>query len=61
MGLLIAAVAPTQTVAGVMGSVLLYPLMFFAGLWTPRETTLDALLQRLQANALPAPSAETPG
>jgi len=37
IGLLIAAVAPSPQVAGVLGTVLVYPLLFFAGLWVPRE------------------------
>jgi ABC-2 type transport system permease protein len=35
-GVLIAAVAPSQRVAAAIGSVLLFPLMFFAGLWVPQ-------------------------
>jgi ABC-2 type transport system permease protein len=35
-GVLIAAVAPSQRVAAGIGSVLLFPLMFFAGLWVPQ-------------------------
>ena len=38
LGLIIAAVAPDPRIAGPAGAVLLYPLMFLAGLWTPRET-----------------------
>lgn len=38
IGLLIAAIAPAPSVAGVAGSVLLYPLLFFAGLWAPRQS-----------------------
>jgi len=36
MGLVIAAIAPSERAAGVLGTVLLYPLLFFAGLWTPK-------------------------
>jgi len=36
LGVLIAAVAPNQRVAAGIGSVLLFPLMFFAGLWVPQ-------------------------
>jgi ABC-2 type transport system permease protein len=36
LGVLIAAVAPSQRVAAGIGSLLLFPLMFFAGLWVPQ-------------------------
>jgi ABC-2 type transport system permease protein len=38
LGLLITAVAPSAPVAAVLGTVLLYPLLFLAGLWAPRDT-----------------------
>lgn len=38
LGLLITAVAPSAPVAAVIGTVLLYPLLFLAGLWAPRDT-----------------------
>ena len=37
IGLLVAAIARAPAVAGVLGTVLLYPLLFFAGLWAPRQ------------------------
>jgi len=37
IGLLITAIAPTPQVAGVLGAVCLDPLLFFAGLWVPRQ------------------------
>jgi ABC-2 type transport system permease protein len=45
IGLLITAIAPTVAVAGVVGTVLLYPLLFFAGMWTPAG--LSPLLQHI--------------
>jgi ABC-2 type transport system permease protein len=38
LGMLIAALAPTGRAAGVIGTMLFFPLMFFAGLWIPRAT-----------------------
>jgi len=38
IGLLIAAISPAPQVAGVVGTVLLYPLLFFAGLWAPLQS-----------------------
>lgn len=46
IGLLIAAVAPTPQVAGIVGTVLFYPLLFFAGLWTPKQG-LSPMLQHI--------------
>jgi ABC-2 type transport system permease protein len=36
LGTLVAAVAPSQRVAAAAGSLLFFPLMFFAGLWLPQ-------------------------
>jgi ABC-2 type transport system permease protein len=36
LGTLVAAVAPSQRVAAAAGSLLFFPLMFFAGLWVPQ-------------------------
>ena len=36
LGTLVAAVAPSQRIATAAGSLLFFPLMFFAGLWVPQ-------------------------
>ncbi|MDQ1413260.1 MAG: type transport system permease protein [Acidimicrobiaceae bacterium] len=43
LGLLIAALAPNGRVAGAAGSILFFPMMFFAGLWVPQATMPSAL------------------
>jgi ABC-2 type transport system permease protein len=43
VGLLIAALAPTGKAANSIGTLLFFPSMFFAGLWTPREVFPHAL------------------
>jgi ABC-2 type transport system permease protein len=43
IGLLVASLAPTGRSAGAIGTVLFFPLVFFAGLWIPRDTMTDAL------------------
>ena len=70
LGLLIGAVAPTARSAGAAGTVLFFPLMYFAGLWTPQMsatarhigqfTPLGAAAQALSdsmAGTWPHPSA----
>jgi len=37
LGMLVAALAPTQRIAGAIGGIALFPLMFFAGLWVPQQ------------------------
>jgi ABC-2 type transport system permease protein len=46
IGLLIASLAPHGRGAGAIGSVLFFPVLFFAGLWLPREA-MPALLRRI--------------
>ena len=43
LGLWVAAVARTQRAAGAIGAALFYPMMFFAGVWLPREAMPPAL------------------
>jgi ABC-2 type transport system permease protein len=70
LGLLIGAIAPTARSAGAAGTVLFFPLMYFAGLWTPQMsatarhigqfTPLGAAAQALgdsMAGTWPHPSA----
>jgi ABC-2 type transport system permease protein len=59
LGLLIGALAPTARTAGAAGTVLFFPLMYFAGLWSPQMsprlqhigefTPLGAAVQGLRA------------
>jgi ABC-2 type transport system permease protein len=37
IGLVITAVAPSPQIAALAGTILLYPLLFFAGMWTPKK------------------------
>jgi ABC-2 type transport system permease protein len=54
LGVLIAAIAPSQRVAGAAGSLLFFPLMFFAGLWVP-QSEMGSLLRHIsQFNPLGA-------
>jgi ABC-2 type transport system permease protein len=43
LGLCVAAVASTQRAASAIGAIFLYPLLFFAGVWLPREAMAPAL------------------
>lgn len=44
IGLLVAAVAATGTAATAIGTLLFFPLAFFAGIWLPRSEMPDVLL-----------------
>lgn len=46
IGLFIAALAPTGKAGNSIGTLLFFPSMFFAGLWTPREV-MPRLIQRI--------------
>jgi len=43
IGLLLASLAPSGRGAGAIGSVLFFPVLFFAGLWAPRELMPEVL------------------
>ncbi|MFL6123852.1 ABC transporter permease [Actinophytocola sp.] len=46
IGLLVASLAPSGKGAGAIGSVLFFPVLFFGGLWAPRDT-MNAVLRRI--------------
>jgi ABC-2 type transport system permease protein len=46
IGLLIAALVPTGKAGNAVGTLLFFPSMFFAGLWTPREV-MPKVIQRI--------------
>lgn len=43
IGLLVAALAPTSRSASAIGTLVFFPLLFFAGLWVPRADMNDVL------------------
>ena len=45
IGLLISARARTPAIASVFGNLALYPMLFFAGLWVPRQNMAPVLQQ----------------
>jgi ABC-2 type transport system permease protein len=49
LGLVIAAVAPTERAAGAIGSALIFPLMFFAGLWQPSQTVTPSVMHDISS------------
>lgn len=54
IGLLVAAVAPTTRIANGIGMLLFFPMMFFAGLWLPRDSMPSALVHISDATPLGA-------
>jgi ABC-2 type transport system permease protein len=46
VGLFVAALAPSGKAANAIGTLLFFPVMFFAGLWVPREV-LPGVLRRI--------------
>ncbi|XVV10540.1 ABC transporter permease [Actinoplanes sp. CA-131856] len=56
LGLVVAALVPTGKAGNSVGTLLFFPLMFFAGLWTPREVMPEAL--RKIADLTPVGAAE---
>jgi ABC-2 type transport system permease protein len=46
IGLFVAAVAPNAKAGNAIGVILFFPLMFFAGLWAPRES-MPPMLQHI--------------
>jgi ABC-2 type transport system permease protein len=46
IGLFVAAVAPSGKAGNSIGTLLFFPLMFFAGLWRPREV-MPSVLQKI--------------
>jgi ABC-2 type transport system permease protein len=43
VGLLVASLAPSGKSAGAIGTLVFFPIVFFAGLWIPRDSMNDVL------------------
>jgi ABC-2 type transport system permease protein len=43
LGALVASIAPTMRIAQGLGTLLFFPMMFFAGLWVPRQQMSSGL------------------
>ncbi len=54
IGLFVAALAPTTKIANGVGMLLFFPMMFFAGLWLPRDAMPSALVRISDATPLGA-------
>lgn len=54
IGLFAAALAPTTKIANGIGMLLFFPMMFFAGLWLPRDAMPSSLAQISDATPLGA-------
>ena len=44
LGAVVASISGTPRIANAIGTLLFFPMMFFAGLWVPRQTMPSALL-----------------
>jgi ABC-2 type transport system permease protein len=54
LGLLLAALAPSSRAASAISTLLFFPMMFFAGLWAPREAMSPLLRDVSDATPLGA-------
>jgi ABC-2 type transport system ATP-binding protein len=54
IGLWVAAIARTQRAAGAIGGALLYPMLFFAGVWVPQQVMPSGLRDVSQLTGLGA-------
>ncbi|WP_320783633.1 ABC transporter permease [Streptomyces sp. CRN 30] len=56
LGALLSALCPTTKIATAVGSVVLFPMMFTAGLWMPVQTMPDVLARIVEATPFGAAS-----